>query len=170
MKYMLALLLMFEVPLVLAEARVRSGSVSFLAKGNPGFMKIEGKGPEGMRGVLDGQRGKFIFPLKNLETGIDLRDEHMKEKYLEVEKFPDAVLELLNAENLTGPGSDSSGSFRGRLTLHGVTKEVSGEYEFSGTKLIASFSIKLSDFGIDVPSWMGVTVADIVDLKTDISF
>lgn len=166
---MLAFLFMFEVGSTFA-ATVKSGAVSFVAKGNPGFMKIEGKSSEGIQGKLEGSRGVFVFPLKTLETGIDLRDEHMKENYLEVEKYPVSRLEVLEAKEISSIGGSSSGPFTGKLTLHGVTKEVSGNYKLEGPNLTASFSIKLSDFGISIPSYMGVTVADTVDVTGELTF
>jgi polyisoprenoid-binding protein YceI len=52
------------------------------------------------------------------------------------------------------------------LKLHGVEKPVSGTFDLSGSgaspKLAAKFAIKLSDFGIGIPSFAGVTMADEV--------
>ena len=36
----------------------------------------------------------ITVPLANLSTGIGLRDHHMKEKYLEVQKYPSATLTI----------------------------------------------------------------------------
>jgi hypothetical protein len=172
MRYVLAFLFLFQAGGALAGEKIKSGEVNFLAKGNPGFMKIEGQSSKGLSGELDsaGGIGSFSFDLTAIETGIELRDEHMKEKYLEVKKHPRATLVLKSIEGFTGVGAKSKGTFTGILTLHGVSNEVSGTYEMGERKLLAKFPLKISDYKIDVPSWMGVTVADSVDITVTSKF
>src|SRR5689334_7763540 len=71
------------------------GEVEFRAKGHPNAIKIVRKGsaPHGVLNI-EGQKvtGKVSFDLSSLDTGIKLRTRHMREKYLEVERFPEAVL------------------------------------------------------------------------------
>lgn len=174
MKLVLAFLFLFEAGAYAAAVKSKSGEVHFLAKGNPGFMKIEGKSSGGLTGELDPANtsapGVFTFAMSELETGIELRDEHMKEKYLEVEKFPEAKLVLKNVAGLSAIDGNGKGSFSGTLTLHGVSRDVSGSYEIEGRKVKASFTTKISDYAINVPSWMGVTVADNVDVTVTSQF
>jgi polyisoprenoid-binding protein YceI len=171
--FMLALLFLFQVQAYAQTLRGEKGNVRFVAKANPGFMKIEGSsGAIAPKGVLhftaSDLSGEFGFSLVALETGIELRDEHMKEKYLEVAKFPEAKL-VLRPIKQSGIAADKdfSGKFTATLTLHGMTKEVGGDFEYVGSekKLQARFQLRVSEFGIDVPSWMGVTVTDTVDVS-----
>ena len=60
--------------------------VSFGASG-PAGMKIEGTTAD-LSVADDGANVVTTVPLANLTTGIGLRDHHMKEKYLEVPKYP----------------------------------------------------------------------------------
>lgn len=66
----------------------------FVAKGRPALIAIKGTG-DGATGSLNEMNGTITgeiqFQLKSLKTGIDLRDSHLKDKYLEVEKFPIAT-------------------------------------------------------------------------------
>jgi len=170
LKFMLSLLFLFESAAYASALKVNSGKITFLAKGNPGFMKIEGTSEgKGLSGTLDSSQGKLsgdlFLELKTLSTGMDLRDEHMKDKYLEVSKYPQARLTLKSVT--LNPAEDTDGKFNGELTLHGVTKEVNGTfaYEASEKKVNASFILKVSDYAIDIPSWMGVTVADLVEVN-----
>lgn len=95
-------------------------------------------------------------PLETLKTGIDLRDKHMKEKYLEIAKFPEA--ELIEA---TG----QNGTAKGKLKLHGVEKEIAGAYQIIDNKeLRATFPLKLSDYNISGIRYLGVGVKDDVDV------
>ncbi|MFN7728965.1 MAG: YceI family protein [Bdellovibrio sp.] len=97
-------------------------------------------------------------PMDSLKTGIELRDRHMKEKYIETTKFPDA--ELIEATGTAGKG-------RGKLKFHGVEKEITGTYKIVGNEMQAEFPIKLSEFGITGIRYMGVGVKD--DVKVTIT-
>jgi polyisoprenoid-binding protein YceI len=95
----------------------------------------------------------IVVGLKNLKTGMSLRDRHAKEKYLEVDKFPEAV--LVKAIGRGGKG-------KARIRFKGIEKEVSGTYKTNGGFLLAEFPIKLSDYGISNVKYMGLGVDDIV--------
>ncbi len=51
------------------------------------------------------------------------------------------------------------------MKLHGVEKEIRGLFCIADQKLktSADFEIKSSDFNLDIPSYMGIEVADIVN-------
>ena len=99
---------------------------------------------------------KIVVKLKNMKTGIELRDKHTTTKYLEVEKFPEAVL-----TSATGSG----GKGKGKLKLRGVEKDVEGTYKIVGNELNAEFPIKLSDFNIKGIKYMGVGVNDNLNIN-----
>src|SRR5580693_2415643 len=74
-----------------------------LSSASDSHVTFEGKGPAGFKvtgtttdlSVAEGDGNVVItVPLANLNTGIDLRDHHMREKYLEVPKYPSAVLTI----------------------------------------------------------------------------
>jgi polyisoprenoid-binding protein YceI len=92
----------------------------------------------------------IVVGLKNISTGLGTRDTHTK-KYLEVEKYPDAI--LVSAKGKGGQGE-------GVVRIHGIEKPVSGTYKVEGGKLNADFPIKLSDFGITNIKFMGAGVDD----------
>lgn len=150
------------------------GEINFTATGKPGFLKINGKANSGLLAnnlkLENGSAsGDFEFSLKQLDTGIDLRNEHMKNKYLEIGKYPSAKLTLKPVAFSDAEfKSDVKKSFNGTLTLHGVTKDVSGNFEYSAkTKNIsANFNIKVSDFNIDIPKYMGIVVSENVEVAT----
>jgi polyisoprenoid-binding protein YceI len=150
-------------------------SVRFEAIGKPSFLKIKGvdDGGQGLSGSMSREgvsvAGKAVFRLDALSTGLELRDSHMKEKYLEIAKFPTAELVIRKlpwGPRDAGDFAEVKGTFAGELTLHGMTKEVLGEatVERDGGELEAtvSFTIKLTDFQIGIPSFQGITVADEV--------
>lgn len=146
------------------------GRVEFVAKGFPTFITINGKG-EGVEGKLTTENGKvsnskFTFPLKSLKTGMDLRDEHMHEKYLETNKYPLAFLELPSFT------LKDDGEIEGVLRLHNKESKVKVAYQRLSTgplSIKASFKLLLEDFGIEIPSFQGITVAKEILVKVDLS-
>lgn len=100
----------------------------------------------------------IVVGLKNVKTGITLRDEHTR-KHLDVAKFPTA--ELVSATGKAGKGE-------GIIKIRGIEKKVEGEYKMEGGKLVGSFPIKLSDFGITGIKYMGVGVQDEATVNVSI--
>jgi len=96
--------------------------------------------------------------LKTLKTGMELRDDHAKNKYLEVAKYPEAIL-------VSATGKDGKGS--GVLKFHGKENKVEGTYSLiGGNKLLkAEFKIKLSQYGINEINYKGVGVDDEVKIE-----
>ncbi len=164
---LIALLLSNSLSAATYEIKKSPEHVSFIAKGKPSFISIKGVG-EGLSGsvVREGDivSGELIFNLDTLSTGIDLRDDHLKNTYLQVKEHPQAKLTL--SEGLTKI-NDEEVNFKGRLLLHGVEREVSGVGTLSDQELMAEFAINLSDFNIAIPSFQGITVAEKVTIKVN---
>ena len=78
-----------KVPLIQADYTSASGTVEFCsATGHPSALHVDGKGV-GLKDLSISQNnvtGTVSFDLNTLDTGISMRNEHMKEKYLEVTK------------------------------------------------------------------------------------
>lgn len=155
-------------------------SVEFLAVGRPSAIKIRGEKakPEGYITVAaDKVSGQIKVDLDEFGTGIALRDRHMKEKYLETQKDANryAVVEISRVE--FPPDfwtTDKTGEFvfSGVLSLHGVKKDISGKIKIDERKADSlrgnsSFTIKLTDYGIQIPSFSGITVAENVDVQVN---
>lgn len=86
-------------------------------------------------------------------------------------------MSLSHLETAKVPQSGSFGSlsvpFEGVLSLHGVERPVAGEARISrvGTQVTgaATFSINLAEFGIAVPKYLGITVAEKVEVRASFS-
>lgn len=98
--------------------------------------------------------------LNTLKTGLELRDDHAKNKYLDVKKFPEATL-------VSATGKDGKGS--GILRIRGKDSKVDGTYSLSnGNKFLkAVFTAKLSNFDIKEINYKGVGVED--DIKIEVA-
>jgi polyisoprenoid-binding protein YceI len=127
------------------------------------------KGVVTVAGAAQPLDGWLQVDLQSLETGIGLRDRHMKNNYLEVEKGADyasARLEEIRVDKLAGKTT-----FRGVLTLHGARKEVTGTAEIkptaSGYRVDAAFPLRTAEFGIPDPTYLGVGVKDEVQVRVN---
>jgi polyisoprenoid-binding protein YceI len=150
-----------------------SAKLAFLATGKPGFLKIKGEGAK-LKGRLDmdqgNWKGAFVADLVPVKTGVDLRDSHMHDKYLETKKFPTAELNLETVK--FEKGAEGPCEFTGSLAIKGVKKPIQGTCEWTGTgkdsmQVKASSEIKLADYPIGVPQYLGVTVADKVKIEVE---
>ena len=94
--------------------------------------------------------------LQNVTTGVSLRDKHTRDKYLEVDKYPEAILTKGEGENGKGTGI---------LKIKDKENPVSGTYVIQGNELSAEFPIKLSSYGITGIKYMGIGAKDDVVIK-----
>jgi len=145
-----------------------ASQVTFTASG-PGGLRIEGLTQE-LEVRDQGDTLAVIVPLTNLSTGIALRDRHMKEKYLETDKYPTAELKISRGELKVPPeGGTEESSANGMLKIHGTEKKVPFKYrasEAGGLYTVdGSLQLNMGDYGIATPSFMGATVKPDVDVK-----
>ena len=115
-------------------------------------------------------RGALKVELQTLETGIGIRDRHMKNNYLEVEKGPEfstAMIEDIRVEKMAGKTV-----FTAMLSLHGQKRKVTGAAELQqkdgSIKVQAQFPLKVSDFDIPAPTYLGVGVRDEIQIKVSL--
>lgn len=111
--------------------------------------------------------GAVLIELSTFETGISLRDRHLRNNYFEVQRgaeFAVAKLENIKVERLSGKST-----FRGTLMLHGVRREISGTADVQsngrGYRLNATFPLRISDFKIPEPQYLGVGVTDEISIQ-----
>jgi len=155
-----------------------SPKVTYDAVGRPSMLKIHGEGKDlTLQLTRDGATiaGKMSFNPATLDSGISLRDRHAREKYLEVEKYPEASFEMapitLPTEFLDETQKETSLPIKGKLTLHGVTREVEAKTQVKreGTEVEvqSTFEIKLPEYQVAIPSFAGIKVAEDVTLTVN---
>jgi len=142
-------------------ARTGDANVTFNATG-PAGLKIVGTTSE--LSVAETEQDVVVtVPLRNLDTKIELRNKHMREKYLEVGKYPNAELRVAKSA-VQGP----SGKANGSLTLHGQTRPVTFSYttkpDGAATGVTGNLHLNMFDFGIEKPGYAGVTVKPDIDV------
>jgi polyisoprenoid-binding protein YceI len=150
-----------------AAVQGNGGSVTFDATGPAGF-KLQGK-TSAVSVSETGGTVRVNVGLATLDTGIELRNRHMREKYLEVQKYPNAML-VVDRSTLRLPdeGRESSGSANGTITIHGQSRPVSFTYKVHRNReafdVTGSVHVNMNDYGIQVPSYLGITVKPDVDI------
>lgn len=141
--------------------------VVFFATGSPGALDIEGVS-DAVSLVDDGTNLTFTVPMDTVKSGIDLRDHHMNEKYVETGKFPNVTLVFPRA-GLQWPVAlkeAKSGTITAAFTAHGVTKDVQLGYDIrkskTGYRVKAKFPFNAGDYGIAIPAYLGITVDPVM--------
>jgi polyisoprenoid-binding protein YceI len=113
----------------------------------------------------------FEVDLASLDTGIGLRNRHMRDNYLETEKFPYAKytgrIEHLQEEE---DGRFSS-RIAGVFSVHGVERqrviECSGELVAQSVRVSCEFEVRLTDHDISVPRLMFLKINEVIDVHID---
>lgn len=171
--------------LVAAIAFAVSAEAKLTRTGTPS-VTVHVSGPAGMRITgttsdldVDDQGAKIVVrvPLRNLATGISLRDDHMRNKYLQVGSYPNAELTLDRAAvrfpSGEGLANAASGDATGTMAIHGKTKQVTVHYSVGRSNgalhVVGSTHLDIRDYGIDVPSYLGVTVKPDIDVDVQFS-
>ncbi|MGE3609245.1 MAG: YceI family protein [Bacteriovoracaceae bacterium] len=95
---------------------------------------------------------KISIPVKTLQTGIDLRDEHLW-KHLSVSKYPSVTLSNVKGEK---------GKANGILEIAGIKKNISIDYKEKGNEVLASFKINTHDFKLPKAEYLNVGVEEII--------
>ncbi|HWE23369.1 MAG TPA: YceI family protein [Myxococcales bacterium] len=149
-----------------------TSSVTVLAHG-PAGLRIEGKS-SAVSLEEDASAVTFNVPLAPIDTGIELRNRHLREM-LQAEKFPAATLRVSRSEvKFPEEREPAEGNARGDLTLHGQSRPVEVHYRAERsaagiTKVHGSLQFDMRDFAIVRPSYLGVSVAPEVQVDVDLT-
>ena len=90
----------------------------------------------------------------SLDTGIEMRDKHLRSSdFFDVDRFPTVVFQSLRVE-----AAGRRATVVGRLTMHGVTREISVpiDVQITNTALVASgeFIVNRGEYGINYNSFV----------------
>jgi len=144
------------------------GSFEAVTTSLSGTLGIAALRPAVLRGVL-------TVDLSSVDTGIALRNAHLRDKYLEVGKggeFATAVLSDVRLDKVETAAFHGQTPFTGMLLLHGTRHPVSGQadirFEGSDVRVAASFPVRIDDYGIAPPRYLGVGVRNEVQVKVSL--
>ena len=104
------------------------------------------------------QQVRIEADLSQLTSDENRRDDAIRQRGLESEQFPTAILELagpLRLDATPAEGEDVRGQGKGRLTVHGVTREVDldlqGRWTGETIQVAGQLPVTMSDFQIEPP-------------------
>jgi polyisoprenoid-binding protein YceI len=110
---------------------------------------------------------KITADLTALQSDRSMRDGQLRQQALQTNQFPSATFELTTPIQLPGVPTDGQTmnvTAQGRLTLHGVTKDVSiplqAKLSGSVVTVVGSLPIVFADYGISSPQSMLVLSVD----------
>ncbi len=116
----------------------------------------------------------FSIPIEEFEFEKDLMKKHFNEKYLETEKYPKATFQGKIIGFKTEVSGEQETSAKGKLTMHGVTKEieVQGIIDMTNNKprIKANFKIRIADYNIKIPQLLWKNIAEEVDVKVEFNY
>ena len=170
---MVAVLLTAAVGLPPHEAPYAGTARVTVSAQGPAGLTIEGSSVA-LTMQSDAEMVAFEVPVASIDTGIELRNRHLRE-LVEVDRFPFARLELPRAAvGFPQAGQTISRTAQGQLTLHGVKRPVSVEYRADGgargrSIVNASFTLDLRDHGMTPPAYLGLKVAPEVKIAAELS-
>jgi polyisoprenoid-binding protein YceI len=112
----------------------------------------------------------FEVDLNSVDTGIGLRNRHMREDYLHTDKYPITSFKG-KINNVTKEGNAYKVKSYGDMTIHGVTKkqtiEATVEFVKGGIAVKTDFIVKLTDYEIKVPELMFMKISEEIQLVLD---
>jgi len=113
----------------------------------------------------------FEVDLRKIDTGIGLRNRHMRENYLHTDKYPFAVYKGKITKADKKNESTYNVDVDGQMTIHGVTKPLKVKGTLSrndkSINIKSNFEIKLTDYNIEVPKFMFLKISEIMKLIVD---
>jgi polyisoprenoid-binding protein YceI len=134
-----------------------------------GTMEVAGDTVEQVRVEAD---------LTQLTSDESRRDNAIRQRGLESERFPTATLELaepIKLDATPAEGKDVRGQGKGRLTVHGVTREVdlsvTGRWTGETIQVAGQLPVKMSDFQIEPPRFGPVvSIEDSLTVEFNLVF
>ena len=123
--------------------------------------------------VVDSKTGAMQFSvlMKGFEFERALMQEHFNENYVESEKFPNTIFkgQIANSEKINySKDGTYPVSVKGKLTIHGETKEVvaEGKLIVQNGKITTNtvFSIELKDYKISIPGVVANQISKTVTI------
>lgn len=160
----------------LAQAQkyyTKSGRIDFFSKAPMEDIDARNKT---VAALLDAKTGdlQFVVLLKSFDFDKALMQEHFNSDYVESDKFPRAefkgAITNNSAINYQKEGTYTA-QVKGKLTLHGVTRDVSttATLHVTGANIDAAstFNILLSDYKISIPSVVKEKISRTVKIVVD---
>jgi polyisoprenoid-binding protein YceI len=177
MKYLLACISLLFISLQLSaqdKVSTKTGKVTFEAT-KPSFEEIKATHTN-VTVVLNKATGELatLALVKGFKFKVALMEEHFNENYVESSKFPKTTfrgkIEGFDVTKLSE--TPKKHTVKGKMELHGVTQDIVFEAMISIKKGVihiqGDYSVKASDFKIEIPSVVEKKISNDVKIYFDI--
>ncbi|MCF8240095.1 MAG: YceI family protein [Melioribacteraceae bacterium] len=179
MKKILTIFLLFSITLLATEYQVD--------KSKKNTVKFISDAPvENFEGVTDNIDGYMLLnsvddlsetqlyfevDLNTIDTGIGLRNRHMRDNYLETDKYRFTFFEGKFTKITKLSEDELDVEVKGKIFIHGITKEISVTGKMikdgEGYRIKSKFEVELSDYKIDIPQVMFLKIDETMKLELD---
>ena len=154
----------------------RTGEISFFSSTSIEDIEAHNKT---VTAVFDSKTGaiQYSVTMKAFHFEKALMEEHFNENYVESDEFPKSsfkgMIVDMKSINLKKDGMYTS-DVTGKLTIHGVTKEVTTKAQFTvkGEKVIGEAKIKVNpeDYKIEIPGVVREKIAKELEVTIVMNF
>jgi polyisoprenoid-binding protein YceI len=137
---------------------------------------------------LDTFKGRFTVRVADMDTGIELRNEHLRSAdWMDAEKHPEVVIEVASVADVKKTAADTATmTLVGKCSIRGKTNDVRipctlkyldetpetmRRVKGDLIRLRSEFKLKLSDYGIHGPAGsdiIGLKVSDEIELRVTV--
>lgn len=171
-KLVLVLLMSGMASFAFAQKYVtRSGKISFFS--STPIENIEAFNNE-VAAVYDKDKGQVVFqvPVKSFKFEKQLMQEHFNESYMESDKYPKADFKgSLNPTDIGSKDGSYNTTVKGKLTIHGVTRDVQipGTVIVKGNQMTfqSKFNVATADYNIKIPAIAKNKIANEIQVTVD---
>ena len=176
MQKLLLPFLLLAVTIAFGQSKylTKSGTMSFEAS-QPTFEPIEAK-HSAVSALLNAETGELavLALVRGFRFPLALMEEHFNENYIESHQYPKTSFKgsITDFDKNTLSDQPQTVKLTGELSMHGVTKAITVPATITQTDkritLASSFSVKTSDFGIEIPSLVRKQIDENVQIEVSL--
>jgi polyisoprenoid-binding protein YceI len=149
--------------------------------------KVRGKISANPTDLMDSPNVEFQVDLRSLDTGIERRNQDMRNQYLETEKYPEVGFQLLKvvkvSQKTLADGQSVDIEATGTVSLHGISREETISLRatfFEATdetrtrlpgnllRIEGSFNLDLGEYGIPIPKLVVMRLDSKITVTIDV--
>lgn len=167
-------MVIINAPLYAQKSELQKGKVTFFSEAPLENITAT---TEDVAGIIDMSKNQFAFSIKviTFRFAKSLMQEHFNEKYMESDKYPKATFTGSLQNFKSNHKGEQSVLAVGKLTIHGITREVSipGKIDMSNQKklhIISTFNVRLEDYNIERPKLVWQNLAEEIEISVDFTF
>src|SRR5439155_25261701 len=123
--------------------------------------------------------GAIAVTLSELHTGIDQRDQDMREEFFQTGRYPKAILVIDKVERASAaaiaPGQSVEGEAVGTFEVHGVRRAIRFPMKMKmeadrRVQVSGSFEVPFADYSIQRPQRLFLKLGDTAEVSFELYF